>query len=257
MRIRRHRCVLPLSYDRAIGNQGGMQVGYSLPMTITRAESVQLAKRSQRQLSGEMSGGWTIVKTLAGAGIAAFQSASDDLSWTVQKMDGWKAAGQHATPTVTVPESSLNTTAEFTLSGPIHYQAPTPGYPVPSGAPMPTTYQHFGCRFSHDGTGVGRILVDTMPDANDSIVGGGLRVDMQINPLPNVFPSMQDASVEVACVELRIFYYFDFDLAENDTLVVTHRFFGDGSRDATIRGGEEVLHGRPYAWSGFQRNWRW
>ena len=112
-------------------------------------------------------------------------------------------------------------------------------------------------KFSHDGTGVGRILVDTLPDANDSIVGGGLRVDMQINPLPDVFPSMQDASVEVACVELRIFYYFDFDLAENDTLVVTHRFFGDGSRDATIRGGEEVLQGRPYAWSGFQRNWRW
>ena len=54
------------------------------------------------------------------AGVFATNATSGDLSWTVQKMDGWKAVNEHPVPVVPVHENTLHATEWFEMLGPIY-----------------------------------------------------------------------------------------------------------------------------------------
>lgn len=167
------------------------------------------------------------------AGIFTLQASSGDISWTVSKMEGWKAPGEHPTPTIPVPENSLTTSPMMELRSPVY-----DGYGL--NGTIGDIAAHFGCSFKYDGTGVGGIIIDAAPRAEDG-TGGGLRVDMQIEPLSQTFPSLVQAGVQVACVELRIFYTFEWNMYDNDLVVITHRFYGDGTHESNVRGGSATL----------------
>jgi hypothetical protein len=171
-----------------------------------------------------------LVGTATTAGIAGLNSSSGDLSWHLQKMDGWLPARGHATPTITVPRNQIQTRSNIEINSPV-YQGTVQG----------NMYAHFYLGFQFDGTGVGGVLIEPAPyDSHDNLTGG-MRIDMQIAPLNETFPSMVRTGVQVACVEVRMMYTFEWTVEDNDQVTVIYRLYGDGTYESNVRGGSSVL----------------
>lgn len=171
-----------------------------------------------------------LVGTAATAGIAGLNATSGDLSWHLQKMDGWLPARGHATPTITVPRNQIQTRSNIEINSPV-YQGTVQG----------NMYAHFYLSFQFDGTGIGGILIEPAPyDSNDNMTGG-MRIDMQIAPLNETSPSMVRTGVQVACVEVRMMYTFEWTFEDNDQVTIIYRFYGDGTYESSVRGGSSVL----------------
>lgn len=171
-----------------------------------------------------------LVGTATTAGIAGLNASSGDLSWHLQKMDGWLPARGHATPTITVPRNQIQTRSNIEINSPV-YQGTVQG----------NMYAHFYLSFQFDGTGIGGILIEPAPyDSNDNMTGG-MRIDMQIAPLNETSPSMVRTGVQVACVEVRMMYTFEWTFEDNDQVTIIYRFYGDGTYESNVRGGSSVL----------------
>jgi len=171
-----------------------------------------------------------LVGTATTAGIAGLNAASGDLTWHLQKMDGWLPARGHATPTITIPRAQIQTRSNVEINSPV-YQGTLQG----------KMYAHFYLSFQFDGTGVGGILIEPAPYESHDNLTGGMRIDMQIAPLNETFPSMVRTGVQVACVEVRMMYTFEWTFDDNDQVTVIYRFYGDGTYESNVRGGSSVL----------------
>ena len=187
---------------------------------------------------------WSAVGTgvgaAASAGVLGLAASTGDISWRVQRMEGWQAVGEHPVPQIPVPESRLHTSRPIELQSPYY------------SSMMGDMYANFTMTFKYDGTGVGGIAIDATPRTADT-VGGGLRIDMQIEPLSESFPSRTATGQQVACVELRIFYTFEWTISDSDLVGVTYRFYGDGNYESSVRGGAASLEEVPATYTGYRR----
>jgi V8-like Glu-specific endopeptidase len=171
-----------------------------------------------------------LVGTATAAGIAGLQASSGDLTWSLQKMEGWLPATGQATPTITVNRTRLQTRTNIEISSPVY-----------QGSVQGNMYAHFYLNFSYDGTGVGGILIEPAPyDSHDNLTGG-MRIDMQIVPHAATVPSQIRTGVQVACVEVKMMYTFEWTVEDNDQVTVIYLFYGDGTYESSVRGGGSVL----------------
>ena len=183
-----------------------------------------------------MDGGMTAAAWVAVAGIAAnasiasLRASSGDLTWDVQKMEGWMPAGGPVSPVVNVPQNTIRTHNDIDIRSPVY-----------DGGIQSRMYAHFKLSFSYDGTGVGAIRMEPAPDASSDNMTGGMRIDMQIRPLHETFTAMDGSGAQVACVEVRMIYTYEWTWDNNDIVTVIHRFYGDGTYESHVRGGDQRL----------------
>jgi hypothetical protein len=81
-----------------------------------------------------------------------------------------------------------------------------------------------------------------------------MRIDMQVAPLNETFPSLVRTGVQVACVEVRMMYTFEWTFEDNDQVTVIYRFYGDGTFESNVRGGSSVLSQTDTAYTAHPRS---
>lgn len=182
-----------------------------------------------------------LVGAATSAGIAGLQSSSGDLTWNLQKMDGWLPAGAHPTPRIEVPRDTLRT-IQVDVNSPV-YQGTLQG----------DMYAHFKLDFLYDGTGVGGVTIEPAPhDSHDNLTGG-MRIDMQVKPLLETFASRVTTGQQVACVEVVMMYTYEWTVTDNDQVTVIYRLYGDGTFDSRVRGGTGALDASDTTYSPYRR----
>lgn len=179
---------------------------------------------------------WVAIASLVGtattAGIAGLKSSDGDITWNLQKMEGWLNPGEHPTPTVPkdIPPDTMGETTFIEIKSP-EYQGTFQG----------DMYAHFHLRFRWNNSGVGGIVIDKQPyDTKDNLTGGML-VTMQITPLLQTFPSTDDPNHQVAAVEVKMQYSYQWTASNSDHVTVVYHFYGDGTYESRVVGGQKKL----------------
>jgi hypothetical protein len=157
-------------------------------------------------------------------------------------MDGWLPAGGHPTPTITVDRSTLQTQRNVEINSPVW-----------QGTVQGNMYAHFYLDFQYDGTGVGGITIEPQPYASHDNLTGGMRVDMQIVPLLETFPSHLQNGAPVACVEVKMMYIYEWTVSDSDQVTVIYRLYGDGTYESSVRGGTARLDATDTTYSPHRR----
>lgn len=186
----------------------------------------------------------SLVGTAASAGIAGLKSSDGDITWDLQKMEGWINPGEHPTPTIpdTISPDTISETTFVEIKSP-EYQGTFQG----------DMYAHFHLRFRWNNSGVGGIVIDKRPyDTKDNLTGG-MAVSMQITPLLQTFASTDDPNHQVSAVEVKMQYSYQWTASNSDHVTVIYHFYGDGTYDSRVVGGQQKLQDNSLTWTGQSR----
>ncbi|MFK7938537.1 MAG: trypsin-like peptidase domain-containing protein [Roseovarius sp.] len=174
----------------------------------------------------------SLVGTATSAGIAGLKSSDGDIHWELQKMQGWLKPGAHPTPSM--PEdldpSQVSETTFINIKSPSYI-----------GTFQGNMFAHFHLRFRWDGTGVGGIVIDKRPHDTADNLTGGLQVSMQIVPLLETAASVDNPNHQVAVVEVTMQYSYVWTASNSDHVKVIYRFYGDGTYESRVVGGQSEL----------------
>lgn len=186
----------------------------------------------------------SLVGTATSAGIAGLKSSDGDITWNLQKMEGWLNPGEHPTPTIpdNIPPDTMGETTFIEIKSPEY-----------KGTFQGDMYAHFHLRFRWNNAGVGGIVIDKQPyDTKDNLTGGML-VTMQITPLLQTFKSIDDPNHQVAAVEVKMQYAYQWTASNSDHVTVIYQFYGDGTWDSRVVGGQKTLSDNSLTYTPRQR----
>ena len=210
----------------AYGAQPGMAAehGYAQPM-VEPATWVAIA---------------SLVGTATSAGIAGLKSSDGDIHWELQKMGGWLRPGEHPTPTMPkdLDPSTVSETTFIDIKSPSYI-----------GTFQGNMFAHFQLRFRWDGTGVGGIVIDKRPHKTADNLTGGMNISMQIVPLLETAASVDNPNHQVAVVEVTMQYSYVWTASNSDHVKVIYRFYGDGTYESRVVGGQRELTKNSLAWA--------